>query len=243
MTTPEHDWLVLLRVRFPHIVDAMEQTFDAPAMADVWRFGPENSRLNDMGLPNFRSETWGGFALYPNRETAEAVVAAPGENFPFLTDTVEAWCGLLLPIAHRGEVDMRGHVESGSAIRTADEDPGGPLAVVTTAGYVSREPDQIPRIVDFTARVREVKDRYEALEGNVRSSIFYAGHDGRDSLTCSFWQNDAAMQAAAYGAGYHSDQLKRHKTTPMCDRTSFTRARFIRSSGTWNGSNPTDEMS
>ncbi|RLA09623.1 MAG: hypothetical protein DRQ60_11045 [Gammaproteobacteria bacterium] len=243
MSTTSHDWLVLLRVRFPHILDAAEQSFEAPPRADVWRFGPENSSFNDLGLPNFRSETWGGFALYHDRETAEAVVAAPRDSLPFLTDAVEAWCGLLLPVTHRGEVDLRGQVESDSAIQTVDQDPGGPLVVVTTAGYLSREPDQIPRIVDFNARASKARDFYKTLEGNVRSSIFYTGHDGLDNLTCSFWRNDAAMQEAAYDAGYHRDQIKRQNTHQMTDRTSFTRARVLESSGTWDGSNPVDEMS
>ena len=59
MSTTQHDWLVVHRVRFPHVVDATESFFERPAHADVWRFGPENSSLDDIGLPNFRAVTSG----------------------------------------------------------------------------------------------------------------------------------------------------------------------------------------
>ena len=97
MYTAKHDWLVFFWARFPRIVDVTNQSFEAPALADFWCFGPENSSVNDMGLVDFRSDSWGGFALYRDGETAEAVVSAPRDNLPFLADTVEAWCGLLLP--------------------------------------------------------------------------------------------------------------------------------------------------
>lgn len=57
MSTTNHDWLVFLRFRFPHMVVATKQSFEAHALVDLWCFGPENSSVNDMNLVNFCSDS------------------------------------------------------------------------------------------------------------------------------------------------------------------------------------------
>jgi hypothetical protein len=52
------------------------------------------------------------------------------------------------------------------------------------------------------------------------------------------WRDDASMSAFAYRAGEHRSQIERYKREQTADRTSFTRFRALRTSGSWNGSCP-----
>lgn len=209
-----------------------------PDAAEAWRFYPVNG-TEESGRRIPISDEWGGFGLYPSRAAAEAVLADPAAHLPWLDDCVESWHALAVPYAHRGEVNWRGTVQSGSAIRVAPDDPGGPIVVLTSAGYNNPGPDEAARIVDFFTRVEQVVDTYRSLDGNLRASVF-SGYavDRHDGCTMSLWANDAAMLAAAYQPGFHRDQIDRHKRLNMADRTAFTRARILSSQGTWNGSDP-----
>jgi alpha-tubulin suppressor-like RCC1 family protein len=68
------------------------------------------------------------------------MVASPGEAMPWLGETVTAWHCLTVPVSHRGAVNWRGHLQNGEAVRAAPGDPGGPLIVLTSAGFASRAP-------------------------------------------------------------------------------------------------------
>jgi len=163
-------------------------------------------------------------------------MSSPEAIFPFLADTEESWHALLLPFAHHGEVNWRGTIEIGSALRIGP-DPSGPLVVLTTAGYNSMGPEEMPRIMAFIERVALVKEFLVRAEGNLRTAIF-APTDERDGITFTLWNDDAAMLAAAYGSGEHHKQLTHHRVEPQFDRSSFTRARVVRSYGTWDGEDP-----
>ena len=52
------------------------------------------------------------------------------------------------------------------------------------------------------------------------------------------WRDDAAMSAFAYRPGEHRERIERYKREQTCDRTSFTRLRAVRTSGTWEGRCP-----
>lgn len=233
MSTTQHDWLVLYRVRFKQTVKAETTHFDAPNKADLWRFGPENVGLDSNGFPYLKARAWGGFALYTEPEVAAAHAAAPLSALKISHEIEQIWSALLLPIAHRGEVDWRGRIESSTAIRPAESDPGGDLAVITSAGFDSHEPSEFPRIANFTRNSDRIMRDFKSIKENIQSSIFYAMHDGQEGLTFSLWQNDQAMRDAAYMSGHHADFVKDHLKHPMMDRISITRARVIRSYGDW----------
>ena len=243
MSDDQHDWLVIHRLRFPKVVDGLEAKFPGPLSADVWRFGPENSELDETGMLTYRSDAWGGISLYSSREAAEVIASDPAQSLPFYGEAVESWTAFAVPVSHRGEVEWRGYVESNTAIRVAEKDPGGPLAIITTAGYNVLGSEEVARLIFFIKHVQGVLDFYEGFDGILRSCVFYAAFDGHDGLTCSLWRNDAAMQRAAYGQGAHREKIESHKVQPMVDRTSFTRARILSSVGTWGGEDPTDQMS
>ena len=229
-----HDWITLHRVRFERAMDATSRTFDAPDGADCWRFCP-SLVIGDDGLPTWQSDLWCGLGIYSSRAAAQTVFEAPETRLPYLTGALEQWHALLLPVAHRGEVKWRDTVQSGDAILPASDAPGGPLVVLTTAGYVSRGPDQVPRIVAFIRGIQAVLEFYGTLDGNLRREVFAGGFDGRDGFTLSLWRDDDAMQQAAYRPGVHRTLMDQSRDGSLFDRSSFTRARLVDTRGSWDG--------
>jgi hypothetical protein len=152
-----------------------------------------------------------------------------------LSDAVEQWHALLLPVAHRGEVKWRDDVEVASAVRCSTADPGGRLVVMTTAGYTSRGADQFPRIRTFMQGILQVADYYRGLSVNLCREVFTGGFDQRDGFTFSLWRDDASMQQAAYQPGVHRTLMDKSRDGSLFDRSSFTRARLVASSGSWDG--------
>jgi hypothetical protein len=148
---------------------------------------------------------------------------------------VAAWHCLSVPVSHRGEVNWRGHLQSGDAVRAAPVDPGGPLIALTSAGFVSRDEAALPRIKRFVAGVVEVLDAYGAQASNLRRAAFRPNFDGRDGFTLSLWSSDEGMRQAAYHPGTHRTRIDEYKAGLLADRTSFTRLRAIRSWGDWDG--------
>lgn len=236
----DHHWLTIHRVRFAKVVGVGDYEFPSPAKADCWRFGLD-SPLGENGLRQMQAEIWGGIGIFNDRRDAEAVVEAPNEHLPFVTDAIEEWHALAIPFSHHGPVNWRGFVENGTAIRVTPQDPGGPLVVLTTAAYNAYTEEQMPRIVDFLANGEKILRNFETLPGNVRRCLFISA-DERDGITCSLWKDDAAMLHAVYGSGVHREQMLRHANQPVFDRSCFTRARIITSKGTWAGSNPVNMM-
>lgn len=234
MTDDAHHWLTLHRVRFPKAVSVSDSDFDAPARAECWRFCPSHG-MNDKGLPLWSSETWGGLGIYETRADAEAMFADPGAHLPWLGQADEAWHALAIPIAHYGEVNWRGAVEDGTALRSGKAPAEGPMIVVTTAGYNSRSPDQIPRIAKFMADVQSVIEFYGTLPGNICRDVFNGGFDGRDGFTLSLWASDRDMIGAAYKPGRHKTYMDESRDGSVFDRSSFTRARLVDSRGKWDG--------
>ena len=118
------------------------------------------------------------------------MIEAPEDHLPFLSEAVEHWHALAVPVMHHGKVNWRGTVEENTVIRVAPSDPKGPLVVITSAGFLSRAPDQIPRIVEFVKGVQAVMELYGGQDGNVRRSVFNGGFDGREGCTVPLWCYD-----------------------------------------------------
>lgn len=241
MTAESHHWITLHRVRFPSEISARERTFGAPNLPECWRFCP-SQRLGEDDMPTWNSDIWCGLGIYDSREDAEAMVSAPLEHLQFLSEATEQWHALLIPVTHRGEVNWRGNVEGGTAVRTKNDAPSGPLVVITTAGFLSREPDQIPRIARFARGVQDVIKFYNGINDNVRTDVFNGGFDQREGFTVSLWRDDKAMMKAAYWDGTHRTLMDESRNGSLFDRSSFTRARIISSNGSWDG-DPVQAMS
>lgn len=229
-----HDWITLHRLRFPEPVSSNDRVFPVVDGPDCWIFGPHYD-VGPDGMLTGVSDIWGGVGLWHSRDAAEAMVAAPGDAMPWLEETVTAWHCLSIPISHRGEVNWRGHVQSGNAVRPAAVDPGGPLIVLTSAGFASRDAARLPTIKRFVAGVVEVLDAYGTHAANLRHAAFRAAFGGRDGFTLSLWHSDEGMREAAYHPGAHRTYVDEDKAGLLSDRTSFTRLRAIDSWGDWDG--------
>ena len=234
MTPDRHDWVTLHRLRFAHPVSAGARPVPPAPGASVWRVCPHQS-VGEDGLVTRRSDVWGALGIWPDKDAAEAAMDDPATVLPWLSETVSAWHCLALPVAHRGQVNWRGTVEDGAAIRPAPDDPGGALIVVTSAGFDSPPEEILPRIGRFVAGVSEVLDWYGTLPSNLRRAVFNGGHDGREGFTLSIWRSDAAMVEAAYHPGRHRARMEDSRAGRLMDRSSFTRLRAIRSHGDWDG--------
>lgn len=242
MTDTAHDWLVFHRVRFGAPVDGNKKPFPGPEKAEAWRFYPASPR-GPNGMRTNISDVWGGFGIYTSRGAAEAVFEAPHDHLPFLGDAVEAYHALVLPYSHRGKANWRGAVLENATIVAAPSDPGGPLMVITSAGYDDPGPEDAPRIVNFIREVDRVQDYYGTLPENIRRDVFSgAGVDGHNGMTITLWRSDAGMMAAAYKPGHHKEQLDYHRNVGHFDYSSFTRARVLASRGSWDGGDPVAEM-
>lgn len=233
MNGRDHDWITLHRVRFGAPIAARDRSFPTAPGAAVWRFCPQHVP-GENGLTTLTSEIWGGLGIWDSRAEAEAMLCDPGAAMPWMTEAVAAWHCLAIPVSHRGKVNWRGHVEDGTAVRPAPADPGGPLVVVTTAGFLSREDWMLPRIRLFVEGVSEVMAWYGALPSNLRNDVFN-GADGRGGFTCSLWRSDEAMREAAYHDGRHRARMEQNRAGLMFDYSSFTRLRALRSHGDWDG--------
>ncbi|MBG6159251.1 hypothetical protein IWQ52_005211 [Labrenzia sp. EL_159] len=58
-------------------------------------------------------------------------------------------------------------------------------------------------ILDFTAKVDEVRAWYDALDGNLINGNFRHRLADIDGMTFSIWKTDDTMRKAAYGDGTH----------------------------------------
>ena len=154
-----------------------------------------------------------------------------------MSQTIESWHALLYPISHRGVVNWFGEFEAASEFVPVPNDPGGRLVVLTSAGFNAVAPNEIaadlPRRADFLRNVERVRAWYATLPSNLERAIFT--FPPLDGMTVTLWDSDEAMTQAAYAAGIHRTQVDRYKKEHTADRTSFTRARILRSVGTWDG--------
>ena len=233
--TLAHDWITLHRIRFPHPIFALDRTFEPPEGPDCWRFCVSHT-LGDNGMPTWRSDTWAGMGIWKDRAAAEAMVADPVAAMPAIGEAVESWHALAIPVQHRGEVKWREAVQSNAAIEPTANDPLGPLAVMTSASFDDpTNPAEQPRISRFAVKVAEAIAFLGEQPGNLRRDVFNGGFDGREGFTLTLWESDEAMLKAAYHSGHHRNLMDESRDGSIFDRSSFTRLRILRSSGSWDG--------
>ena len=242
MTPDEHDWIVFHRVRFASPINGTGRPFPGPAGAEFFRFYPA-SPPGENGMRTNVSDEWGGFSLFRTRAAAEDLLADPERHLSFLEDAVEAWHALAVPFSHRGKVHWHVGPKENTTFATARSDPGGPLMVLTSAGYDDPGPADMPRIANFIREVDRVQAFYATLPGNIRRAVYSGGGvDGHDGMTVTLWRDDAAMLEAAYRPGHHRTQMDHQRDVGHFDRSSFTRTRILATRGTWDGGDPVREI-
>lgn len=225
-----HRWLL----DDPHGAGAV--SIAPPTGAEWWHFGPD-SPIGPNGARTGVGRSWAGAGFFSDRAAAEAVVDAPDAQFGGVPPHAESFHCLLVPIRVSGTCNWLD--ACGAALTPTETDPGGPIAVMTSAGYDPESAGDVDRMRDFRENVDRVRAWYDTLDANLVNGNFITGVDG---MTFTLWASDAAMKAAAYGPGVHRTQLDRQLAERMADRTSYTRSRVLRSVGVWGGVAPLAEL-
>ncbi len=240
MTTQLARYATIHWLRFPDIpapdrLGALSQ----PAGACGWMFGSDGALSPEGGrLP---SEVWGGVALYPDLAAAGAALDAPEAFLPCLADVLESWHALLQPVVHRGECNFVDAAAPGLLFEPRTPDPGGPLFVMTTVGFVPGSQGLRERAVDFRRNVDSVRASLRDMPGLINGQVFAQLTPRLDGATMTLWADDASMTSAMYRPGLHRTQMERYKREATADRTSFTRLRVMRAAGQWGGRCPLEQ--
>jgi hypothetical protein len=225
-------WITFHRWLFETEQSPDTLTVGAPKGAVWWHCGAE-SPIGPNGFRTLKGRSWAGAGFFEDRANAELVLDDLSSQFPSLPAWVEEFHCLLRPIRFSG--DCRWLARADAELAVAANDPGGPMVVLTSAGYDDMGPAHYARMLDFRENVDRVRAWYDTLDGNIVNGSYATGTDG---MTFSLWRSDDDMRTAAYGQGFHRTQLDRQKAERMADRTSYTRTRMVRHSGTWNGRDP-----
>lgn len=231
-------WMTLHLLRFPEPLQVDDVDLKVgPDHAMVWLYGDE-SPLDENDLLTHVTPRWAALGLWCNRGDADAILNTPEAFLPDLSRTVEAWHALLQPLAHRGETNWVDRSSPGLAIEPEPIDPGGPLVVLTSAGYSVEQGLDLERVKDFARGIERVKHTAKAMPGNIMRHSFGNPTREHDGFTVTLWRDDEAMTDFAYQPGVHKTLLAEHWAVPKFDRSSFTRTRVLRAVGTWEGGNP-----
>ncbi len=224
-------------LRFPEVMTPDQLLLSGtPEDAISWKIGP----CGPVGPDGFRlpSNVWCAVGLFTERTAATVAMERRDSYMPFLSDTTESWHQVLLPIRHHGECNHLNRECPGEVFEVSSADPGGPLMVITTAGYNFGPELKIERVINFRRSVDRVNDWMGNVEGCLASQPFTPYTKGDDGCTLSVWRDDACMLNAMYREGTHRAQIDRHKSTSIFDRSSFTRFRILEMCGQWNGKDP-----
>jgi hypothetical protein len=185
------------------------------------------------------ASSWVAFGLHSEEESARVLVDAGVAAVPCLEEAAEIWSAVLQPFGHRGEVNWLDHESPGQAFSIDGEGRNrDPFVVVTSVGWTIDDRFDPSRAADFAAGSELVRRSMSSADGLHSRQIFNFPNFAEDTVTITFWRDDAAMRAFAYRAGEHKVQVDRYRKLGTADRTSFTRFRVLESHGSWNGSDP-----
>jgi heme-degrading monooxygenase HmoA len=159
----------------------------------------------------------------------------------WLEDAQEVWTGVLEPFRHHGAANYLDRANPGllfESMPPADTTHRGVVAL-TTSGWRVEEGLDMNRVREFGAGVLAVRASMTGVPGlRSQQSFFFPGVIEWDPITLTFWRDEQAIRAFAYGQGSHRRQLDRHRSEGLADRTSFTRFRVLSSDGSWYGQDP-----
>ena len=231
-------WASAHWIRFPSI--ETPETLDLsgrPSGASSWKIGADGPPGPD--IQRLPTPIWAALGLYETRAAAEHAVDEPLLFMPFLERAEESWHALLQPFAHRGECNHLDPSKPGELFEIEGDDPGGPLMVMTSAGFNLGPDLDLGRVLDFRRNVDRAREQADGADGNLGHRVFTPHVPGEDGVTMTLWRDEAALFKFAYRPGLHRSLLDRHKVEPMADRSSFTRFRVLKSFGSWEGRDPT----
>jgi hypothetical protein len=181
------------------------------------------------------------FLILGLHEDAGAAQRFLADRAAWLDEAQEVWSGILEPFRHHGAANYLDRADPGLlfASMTAADLSAGPVVALTTSGWNVGEGLDMNRVREFGAGVLAVRASMTGVPGlRSQQSFFFPGVLAYDPLTITFWRDEAAIRAFAYGQGSHRRQLDRHRAEALADRTSFTQFRVLSSAGTWYGVDP-----
>jgi len=210
----------------------------------AWAVGcDEQAAGSDPGSQ--RAFEWIAIGLHADAASAHAVIDAGSDAVPYMSDAAETWSAVLAPFNHRGAVNWLDAAAPGPAFPVgASASEGGdaatgPFAVITSAGWNIGADFDVNRALEFGAGVERVRSSMSSVDGMHSHQVFaFPGLFAFDALTLTFWRDDASMRSFAYRPGTHKTQLDNFRANETADRTSFTRLRALRHTGSWHGTDP-----
>ena len=229
-------WATVHWVRFdgPRSADSLDLG-GKPQGCASWKIGPDGKAAADGSrLPG---NVWCALGFYRSRADAEAAFEGPETFLPFLEEASEYWQALLQPVSHKGECNHLDRARPGPMFEVADVDVGGPMFVMTTAGFDMAPGFDLRRVIRFRQSVDAMRE-VVAAAGSMAHQVFAPHTAGDDGVTMSVWRDKDHMTGFAYRSGPHRNRIDEHKGAAVMDRSSFTRFRAIRSSGVWGGVDP-----
>jgi hypothetical protein len=179
--------------------------------------------------------------LHADEASANELVDRGLAAAPSFAQAAEVWMAVVRPFRHFGECNYLDRATPGPLFGTVEAPPPltDPIAVITTAGWTLGETLDMTRVREFSNGVGAVRISMTGADGLYsQESFFFPGGLQHDAITVTLWRDAAAARAFAYGAGVHKMMLGRQREENLADRTSFTRCRIVRASGTWHGRNP-----
>lgn len=178
------------------------------------------------------------FGIHDSRESAQEAHRNNHET-TVIREADEVWSGVLQPFRHYGEANFVNQSEPGPCydVTQTPPGPGVPIVILTSVGW--KPGADKDRIAEFSRGVAGVRISMTAVDGlHSQQTFSFPGGLEWDGLTVTFWRDQAAAMAWAYGGGLHKAQVKQQREAPFGDRTSFTRCVVLESSGTWHGTDP-----
>lgn len=160
---------------------------------------------------------------------------------PWFPEAAEVWMAVLKPFRHFGECNYLDQAAPGPLFTAVEPPPSEsePIVVITTAGWNLSESLDMTRVREFSNGVSAVRTSMTGADGlHSQESFFFPGALQHDAITVTLWRDTAAARAFAYGPGIHKVVLGRQREENLADRTSFTRCRIVRATGTWHGRSP-----
>jgi hypothetical protein len=179
---------------------------------------------------------WGVVGRHANAEIADQAVTDASTLSPTVEQASESWHASFDVVGHHGATNWVDQENPGPTFAPMGGHQNGPLAVVTTAGFIVDENFDLARATDFSVNVGLIVPVLAAAPGNaIATSFVTVLSSGIDGFTFSIWRDTGAMRDATYRPGLHREQLDRYRSDHTADRTSFTRLRPRLTKGTWGG--------
>jgi hypothetical protein len=198
-----------------------------------WLAGADEGR-HGSDFSSLLATEYVGFGLHADEASARACSAVPMACFD---DAVEVWSAVFVPVRTLGGCNWI----DDSVEMQLDTPAPGPLAVLTSAGWVVGPHFDVDRALSFAAAVERVRSSITDVDvpGMHSQQLFaFPGMLVHDGVTLTFWHDEPSMKQFAYRPGAHKTELDAFRLDETSDRTSFTRLRPIASHGTWWGSDP-----